>query len=96
MLIYDNVYIFQRGERMFVRNIYKLQGKKKHWWVLSFLGVNHAQTSDVKSGRSTDFIVSSAESSVRMQDFCILVVCQRDASSEQSFFYSLIANVKPH
>lgn len=69
MPILNTFYIFQREERMFVRNICKLQGNKKHWQVLSLLGINHSQTSDVKSGRNMDFSVFAAKIFGRIQSF---------------------------
>lgn len=56
---------------MFVRNICKLQGNKKHWQVSSLLGINYGQTSDVESGRNMDFSVSAAKIFGRMQSFCV-------------------------
>jgi len=78
---------------MFVRNICKLQGSKKHWHVPNLLGINKGYTSRVKSGRNVDFSVSAIKIFGKIQSFC---VPEGYLFRAKSFFYSLIFNVNPN
>lgn len=68
---------------MFVRNICKLQGIKKHWQVPRLLVIYHGQTSHVMLGKNMDFSVSATKIFGKVQSF----MCQRAISLEQSLSF---------